>query len=64
MSSSESNAMARTILGDQPRAEEGDEVVDVRLEARAPDPEVFVAQGRGMFEQLRASGVILGTRGR
>lgn len=31
-------------------------------EAMASDPEAFVAQGRTMFEQLRTSGVVAGTR--
>jgi len=31
-------------------------------EACSPDPEAFVAQGRDMFQQLRAGGVVPGTR--
>lgn len=31
-------------------------------EALATDPDAFAAQGRGMFEQLRASGVVPGSR--
>lgn len=38
------------------------QLLALAAEAQAGDAETFVAHGRGMFEQLRAGGVILGTR--
>ncbi len=38
------------------------QLLALAAEAQAGDEEAFVAQGRDMFEQLRAGGVILGTR--
>lgn len=39
-----------------------DQLLALAGEASAPDPQAFVTSGRDMLEQLRASGVLLGTR--
>ena len=37
------------------------QLLALAAEAQAGDADAFVAQGRDMFEQLRADGVVLGT---
>ena len=49
-------------LSEQPGLTGREQLLLLAAEAQSPDPEAFVAQGRDMFEQLRAGGVILGTR--
>lgn len=49
-------------LSEQPGLSGREQLLALAAEAQSPDPEGFVAAGRGMFEQLRASGVVLGTR--
>ena len=49
-------------LSEQPGLTGREQLLALAAEAQSPDPEAFVAQGRDMFEQLRAGGVILGTR--
>jgi hypothetical protein len=39
-----------------------EQLLALAAEAQSPDPEAFVAQGRDMFEQLRAGNVVPGTR--
>lgn len=39
-----------------------EQLLALATEASSPDPDGFVAQGRAMFEQLRASGVVPGIR--
>jgi len=39
-----------------------EQLLALASEAAAPDPQAFVASGRDMLDQLRASGVLLGTR--
>lgn len=39
-----------------------EQLLALAREAAAPDPQAFVASGRDMLDQLRASGVLLGTR--
>lgn len=49
-------------LSDQAGLSGREQLLALAAEAQSPDPMAFLAQGRDMFEQLRAGGVILGTR--
>lgn len=49
-------------LSENPCLTGREQLLALATEAAAPDPETFVAQGRTMFEHLRASGVVPGTR--
>lgn len=49
-------------LDESPALTGREQLLALAGEASAPDPIAFVATGRDMFEQLRTSGVLLGTR--
>jgi hypothetical protein len=49
-------------LSEFPELSGREQLLALAAEAQAGDAETFVALGRDMFEQLRADGVILGTR--
>lgn len=49
-------------LSETPELTGREQLLALAAEAQAPDPDGFVAPGREMFEQLRAGGVVLGTR--
>ncbi len=49
-------------LSEQPNLSGREQLLALAAEAQTPDASAFVAQGRGMLEQLRSSGALLGTR--
>lgn len=49
-------------LSEQPDLTGREQLLALAAEAQSADPEAFVAPGRDMFDQLRAGGVVLGTR--
>jgi hypothetical protein len=49
-------------LDESPALTGREQLLALASEASAPDPNAFVATGRDMFQQLRTSGVLLGTR--
>lgn len=49
-------------LDESPDLSGREQLLALASEAAAPDPQAFVAGGRDMLDQLRASGVLLGTR--
>jgi len=49
-------------LDESPALTGREQLLALAGEASAPDPTAFVATGRDMFQQLRTSGVLLGTR--
>jgi hypothetical protein len=49
-------------IDESPELSGREQLLALAIEASAPDPPAFVSDGRGMLEQLRASGVLLGTR--
>lgn len=51
-------------LGEEPTLSGRDQLLALAQEAGAADPAPFLAQGRQLMEQMRASGVLLGTQPR
>jgi hypothetical protein len=49
-------------MDESPNLTGREQLLALAAEASAPDPQAFVANGHGMLEQLRTSGVLLGTR--
>ncbi|MFY2764232.1 DNA-binding domain-containing protein [Arenimonas sp. MALMAid1274] len=61
---SELNALTFRLLqrlSDEPALRGREQLQALAMEAGAPDPDAFLAQGRVMLDQLRATHVILGT---